>query len=141
MKKLLLLLFVASFGIAGSATAQKKSNKNCGNDKNKYSKKYDRRNDDRWDRNNGTYNNKYSSNAPRRVRDAFNRDYPNVSNVTWTKDRGVWTANFRRSGLFGGNSNVSYTANGERLGSNYNNRTARSESNKRPSGIFGNNNF
>lgn len=92
MKKLLLLLMVASVGIAGTATAQKKSNKNCGNDKNKY-----------------------SNNAPRQVRDAFNRDYPNASNVSWTKDRGVWTANFKRSGLFGGNSSVSYRANGQRI--------------------------
>lgn len=113
MKKLLLLLMVASVGIAGTATAQKKSNKNCGNDKNKYSKKYDRRNDDRYDRN-GSYS-KYSNNAPRQVRDAFNRDYPNASNVSWTKDRGVWTANFKRSGLFGGNSSVSYRANGQRI--------------------------
>ncbi len=113
MKKLLLLLMVASVGIAGTATAQKKSNKNCGNDKNKYSKKYDRRNDDRYDRN-GSYS-KYSNNAPRQVRDAFNRDYPDASNVSWTKDRGVWTANFKRSGLFGGNSSVSYRANGQRI--------------------------
>lgn len=113
MKKLLLLLMVASVGIAGTATAQKKSNKNCGNDKNKYSKKNDRRNDDRYDRN-GSYS-KYSNNAPRQVRDAFNRDYPNASNVSWTKDRGVWTANFKRSGLFGGNSSVSYRANGQRI--------------------------
>lgn len=113
MKKLLLLLMVASVGISGTATAQKKSNKNCGNDKNKYSKKYDRRNDDRYDRN-GSYS-KYSNNAPRQVRDAFNRDYPNASNVSWTKDRGVWTANFKRSGLFGGNSSVSYRANGQRI--------------------------
>lgn len=113
MKKLLLLLMVASVGIAGTATAQKKSKKDCGNDKNKYSKKYDRRNDDRYDRN-GSYG-KYNNNAPRQVRDAFNRDYPNASNVNWTKDRGVWTANFKRSGLFGGNSSVSYRANGQRV--------------------------
>jgi len=114
MKKLLLLLMVASVGIAGTATAQKKSNKKCGNDKNKYSKKYDRRNDDRYDQRNGSYG-KYSNNAPRPVRDAFYRDYPNASNVSWTKDRGVWTANFKRSGLFGGNSSVSYRANGQRV--------------------------
>lgn len=119
MKKLLLLLMLASFGIAGTATAQKKSNKNCDNDKNKYSKKYDRKKDDRrnddYDRRNVGYNN---NNAPRKVRDAFYRDYPNAKNVSWSKDRGVWTANFKNSGLFGGSRNVSYAANGRRLDNN-----------------------
>jgi hypothetical protein len=124
MKKVLLLLMVAAFGIAGTATAQKHSKKNCGNDKNKYSKKYDRngrydddRYNDRYDRN-VSYNNNYNGNAPRKVRDAFYRDYPNAQNVRWSKDRGVWTASFKNGGLFGGSNSVSYAANGQRVGNN-----------------------
>lgn len=144
MKKLLLLLMLASFGIAGTATAQKKSNKNCDNDKNKYSKKYDRKKDDRrnddYDRRNVGYNN----NAPRKVRDAFYRDYPNAKNVSWSKDRGVWTANFKNSGLFGGSRNVSYAANGRRLDNNNripdrrdnDNRTAKRSNNGTWDNIF-----
>jgi hypothetical protein len=119
MKKLLLLLVIAFFGIAGSATAQKKPKKNCDNNKN-YGKKYDQRNDDRYSRN-VNYNDRDSRNTPRKVRDAFYRDYPNASNVSWTKDRGVWTANFKRSGIFGGNTSVSYSANGQRVGNDNNN--------------------
>jgi hypothetical protein len=77
------------------------------------------RNDGSWnDQNNNRGNNQSAGNAPRKVRDAFYRDYPNASNVRWTKDRGVWTANFRSSGLFSGNRSVSYRANGERLNNN-----------------------
>ncbi len=80
-----------------------------------------RNDDDRYDR-------RYDQNsgqAPRKVRDAFYRDYPNASNVAWTKDRGIWSARFKRSGLFGGNTSVSYRANGERVSNNnlvFNNR-------------------
>lgn len=125
MKKLLLLLMVASFGIAGTATAQKHSKNKWDNGKNKHGKKYDRhdrhdrydddRYDNRYDRN-VSYNN-YNGNAPRRVRDAFYRDYPNAQNVRWTKNRGVWTASFKNGGLFGGSNSVSYAANGRRVGS------------------------
>jgi len=128
MKKLLLLLMVASVGIAGTATAQKKS-KHWGNDKNKYSKKYDR-NDDRYDHR----NDKYTSNAPRKVRDAFNRDFPNVSDVSWTKDRGIWTASFRKTGLFGGANSISYKANGQRVG-NSNNSIFGNRRNDRSAGV------
>jgi len=115
MKKLLLLLMVASVGIAGTATAQKKSK-----DHHKKYRKYDRRDDDdrNWQNQNGNYNGQYSNNAPRKVRDAFYRDYPNASNVRWTKDRGVWTASFRGGGVFGGSNSVSYRANGQRVGYN-----------------------
>ena len=130
MKKLLLLLMVASFGIAGTATAQKNSKKNCDNNNKNHSKKYDRNDNDRYDNDryerndrndrNGSYDNKYSTNTPRKVRDAFERDYPNASNVSWTKDRGVWTASFKKGGLFGGTNSVSYQANGQRVGNNNN---------------------
>ncbi|MBC7936908.1 MAG: hypothetical protein H7Y86_16295 [Rhizobacter sp.] len=143
MKKLLLLLSIASFGIGGTAMGQKKSKKNCDNNNKNYSKKYDRNNDDQYNRN-GSYNNKYTSNAPRKVRDAFERDYPNASNVSWTKERGVWTVSFKRSGLFGGSNSVSYQANGQRVntnnngifGSRDNDRTAKANTQKR-SGVFG----
>lgn len=153
MKKVLLLVMVAAFGIAGTATAQKHSKKNCGNDKNKYSKKYDRndrrydddRNDDRYDRN-VSYNNNNNGNAPRKVRDAFYRDYPNAQNVRWSKNRGVWTASFKNGGLFGGGNSVSYAANGQRVGNNnntvlgrnrgYDDRTARSNDTRSPKQIL-----
>jgi Ni/Co efflux regulator RcnB len=119
MKKLLLLLAMASFGIAGNATAQKKGKKNADHNKN-YGKKHEHRNHDDHNQN-VNYNDRYSKNTPRKVRDAFYRDYPNASNVSWTKDRGVWTANFKRSGIFGGNSSVSYAANGQRVNAGNNN--------------------
>lgn len=75
--------------------------------------RYDNRNDHRrYDKNSG----KYSKNTPRKVGDAFRRDFPNATNVSWTKDQGVWTATFNGGGLFNGNKSVSYRANGERIG-------------------------
>ncbi len=131
MKKLLLLLMVASFGIAGTATAQKKAKKNHPHDKHQHAKKHDRRYDDRRYENNRRNVHYYNNNAPRKVRDAFNRDYPNAKNITWTKDRGVWTASFKNGGLFGGNRSVSYAANGRRVDNNSRvyDRTARTERN------------
>ncbi len=54
---------------------------------------------------------KPSKNQPAKVRDAFQRDYPNASNVSWSKYRGDWTATFR-NGL--ARSTAVYHANGER---------------------------
>ncbi|RYY69281.1 MAG: hypothetical protein EOO13_09980 [Chitinophagaceae bacterium] len=139
MKKLLLLLMVASVGLTADAVAQGRGN---GNGKAKKYKKHQQqndrydngrydndRNDDRYDNDrnnrNDDYGNKYSKNAPRKVTDAFYRDYPNAGNVSWTKDRGVWTANFKRGGIFGGNNRVSYRANGQRIDNYNNNTTAR----------------
>jgi len=157
MKKLLLLSIVASLAFAGSASAQKNSKKNCDKDRSNnksYSKKQDRsrddnygynnRDDDRRDNNAVYASNKYNGNAPRKVRDAFSRDYPNAQNVSWTKDRGVWTAQFKRSGLFGGNTSVSYAANGQRVNNgnsvynNNNNRTARGTEPQRRKTVFEN---
>lgn len=80
----------------------------------------DRREDRYETRKNGDVNNnrtgKYSKNTPRKVGDAFRRDFPNATNVSWTKNQGVWTASFDGSGLLGGNKTVSYRANGERVG-------------------------
>ncbi len=148
MKKLFLLSIAAAISF-GALAQNKNSNKHKGKDqkhkshKNKNRGDDDRRDvdyprdprDDRYDndrrddrndndRRDNRYENDRSSNKnmPRKVRDAFQRDYPNASNVSWTKDRGVWTANFRRSGVFGGNNTVSYRANGQRVNTNNNNR-------------------
>lgn len=54
---------------------------------------------------------KPSKNQPAKVRAAFQRDYPNASNVQWTKCRGDWTATFNHSMY---RSTAVYHANGER---------------------------
>ena len=63
----------------------------------------------------GTFNSgngpKPSMNQPARVRAAFQRDYPNAANVSWSKYRGDWTATFG-NGLF--MSTALYHANGDR---------------------------
>jgi len=64
----------------------------------------------------GTYGNsdngpKASKNQPARVRAAFQRDYPNATNVSWSKYRGDWTATFG-NGIF--MSTALYHANGDR---------------------------
>lgn len=125
MKKLLLLFVVIALGWGNQAIAQKK-----GKSKKIKSEKHQNRqdrddddDDDRYDRNdrNGRdvrydqQNGKYAKNAPRKVRDALNRDYPNATNISWTKNRSIWTANFRNSGLFGGIRTASYKANGQRV--------------------------
>ena len=52
-----------------------------------------------------------SKNQPTKVSAAFQRDYPNAANVSWSKYRGDWTANFG-NGLY--RSTAVYHANGER---------------------------
>jgi hypothetical protein len=65
----------------------------------------------------GTYNSnhdnsgKYSKNLPSKVRSSFNRDYPNATNVSWTKNEGYWTATFP-NGIY--RTSVTYSANGQR---------------------------
>ena len=54
---------------------------------------------------------KYSKNTPAKVSESFMRDYPNASNVTWTKNQGYWMAVFS-DGLY--RTSVRYAANGER---------------------------
>lgn len=54
---------------------------------------------------------KPSKNQPAKVRSSFQRDYPNATNVRWTKCRGDWTATFG-NGVF--SSTAVYHANGER---------------------------
>jgi len=52
-----------------------------------------------------------SKNQPAKVRTAFQRDYPNAANVSWSKYRGDWTASFG-NGFY--RSTALYHANGER---------------------------
>jgi hypothetical protein len=54
---------------------------------------------------------KPSKNQPAKVRQAFAADYPNASNVSWSKYRGDWTATFS-NGLT--TSTAVYHANGRR---------------------------
>lgn len=54
---------------------------------------------------------KYSKNQPAKVRAAFANNYPNASNVSWSKYRGDWTATFN-NGIT--RSVAVYHANGER---------------------------
>jgi hypothetical protein len=54
---------------------------------------------------------KTSKNQPAKVRSAFANDYPNATNVSWSKYRGDWTATFN-NGI--GRSVAVYHANGQR---------------------------
>lgn len=134
MKKL--IIFTAAITIALSGMSQGKS-QGKGHNKNKSEKinthKSDNRHDDRDDRyesdrddrhkvgkrhendkiNQSGHNGKYSKNQPAKVRAAFHRDFPNATNVTWTKDRGYWTATFS-NGILNTNT-VTYAANGQRI--------------------------
>ena len=76
----------------------------------------DERDDRQEDRSYGKHSGKYSKNTPHKVGEAFRRDFPNATNVSWTKDQGIWTASFGGGGLFNGTKTVSYRANGERVG-------------------------
>jgi hypothetical protein len=54
---------------------------------------------------------KPSKNQPARVRAAFQKDYPNATNISWSKYRGNWTSTFRNGSFL---STALYHANGER---------------------------
>ena len=54
---------------------------------------------------------KPTKNQPAKVRAAFNADYPNASNVEWSKYRGDWTARFANGPFL---STAVYHANGAR---------------------------
>lgn len=137
------LLFVLGAGLCFGASAQ--NDKGNGRGKSHHSEKQEKHDDDDDDGNddhqgrgkhhkekhdNDNSEGKYSKNAPAKVREAFNRDFPNASNVSWTKSRNIWTARFNGS-VFGTNR-ASYTANGTRV----NNPSAASTTSKRPR-IFG----
>ncbi|MFZ1527646.1 MAG: hypothetical protein WAT19_02785 [Ferruginibacter sp.] len=140
MKKYL-LLFAISAGLSLGAVAQNEQGKDHGKSHNK--EKKEKHNDDNhgeYDDNGGQQkhgsknhdNNrggKYAKNAPAKVREAFNRDFPNATAVSWTKNRNIWTASF--SGSIFGTRQASYTANGTRVNKNS------TSSSKRKTGIFG----
>ncbi|HET6769128.1 MAG TPA: hypothetical protein VFH08_17075 [Chitinophagaceae bacterium] len=129
MKKFLLVLtgFIFSLTIIAQAN---KSDKAKGKDKSKVTKsakqgieqkekeakvkkQHDEHNRKIWDgtSDKGGKGPMLSKNQPAKVRAAFQRDYPNASNVRWYKYRGDWTASFG-NGLF--MSTAVYHANGER---------------------------
>lgn len=125
MKKLLIL--TAAFTIALSGMAQDK-HKGKGHDKDKDKSEHHDKNksddrdddDERNDRNRSDDNDesnrrkngsKISKNVPAKVRVSFNRDYPNATNVSWTKNKNFWTASFL-NGVF--RNSVTYAANGQR---------------------------
>jgi len=54
---------------------------------------------------------KPSKNQPAKVSAAFQRDYPNAGNISWSKYRGDWTATFQNSPFI---STAVYHANGQR---------------------------
>jgi len=54
---------------------------------------------------------KASKNQPAKVSAAFQRDYPNAGNISWSKYRGDWTATFQNSPFI---STAVYHANGDR---------------------------
>ncbi len=128
MKQVLTLSFalILSFAVSAQGKSQGKgkgndkaktttsSNKSKGNDKS--SKEIKDRTDHEkkiWE---GTYKSaadgpKASKNQPAKVRESFMRDYPNASNVYWSKYRGDWTATFRNGPWM---STAVYHANGDR---------------------------
>ena len=145
MKKTITFILAISIGLAGMAQGKsngkghaKKSDKHQkhANKKSTSDDGYDR-NDDRYDRNDDNQNRrnnntgKYSKNLPSKVRAAFNNDYPNATNVTWTKSNGHWTATFP-NGIY--RRSVTYAANGQRV--NQNGSTSRRSTNNQDGSIW-----
>ena len=129
MKKTLTLLLAFSMAIAAMAQGKGKghdkdkndkhsdgkSNHHDGNDDNNNNGIYrERKDDDKVDHQKKNKNYSYTKNLPSKVRAAFSRDFPNATNVTWTKSNGNWTATFNRSIL--GRTTATYHANGQRIG-------------------------
>lgn len=124
MKKL--LLFTLTVFISTILLAQKQKEKDkpgkekkeardvvLGNEKKQSDNKPNKNVDVIWD---GTKDNdgggpKYSKNQPAKVRAAFAHDYPNATNISWSKYRGDWTASFN-GGI--ARSVAVYHANGQR---------------------------
>lgn len=128
MKHLLILLFASLLSIAisaqgnsqGKAKGNEKSTAATTTDKSNEKEKDNKDVKDRADHEKkiwqGTYTKttdgpKPSKNQPAKVRVSFQRDYPNATNVYWSKYRGDWTATFR-NGLW--MSTAVYHANGDR---------------------------
>jgi hypothetical protein len=129
MKRVLFLLTALTFSVAIIAQGNSGANKDKGkpvtagqpgnSDKSKDKEKADKEKKERTDHDKkiweGTSDKsggpKASKNQPAKVREAFQRDYPNATNVYWTKYRGDWTATFG-NGIW--RSTAVYHANGER---------------------------
>ncbi|MEO7445247.1 MAG: hypothetical protein ABIT96_09635 [Ferruginibacter sp.] len=115
----IITLVAAAALLASQSFAQGKSQGKGNSGKVKsHSNVQQNRNTDNHHQNTTVYNNntnttqgKYSKNTPAKVGDAFYRDYPNASNVSWSKDRGDWTATFG-NGVW--RSTAVYHANGQR---------------------------
>ncbi len=137
MKKITLMAALVFMGMGAIAQNNGKGNGKANKSNNGKNEKVDvtgrqkgntKAKDRRWDDDddrNGRYENnrgnqgngKYSKNVPTRVHQAFYNDYPNARDVSWTKNRGTWTAHFD-GGLFGGTRSATYHANGNRIGTN-----------------------
>lgn len=128
MKRILFLLTALTFSIAIMAQGNSGANKDKAKDKSKpasVDKSKDKEKADKekkekadhdkkiWEgtSDKGGAGPKASKNQPAKVRAAFQRDYPNATNVYWTKYRGDWTATFG-NGIW--RSTAVYHANGER---------------------------
>ena len=120
MKKLFTFAIVFLIGTTLPAQKQKQKN-NPGNSKQEarnevlgpQKNKADKDIDAVWDgaKDSNGESSKPSKNQPAKVRAAFASDYPNASNVSWSKYRGDWTATFN-NGLV--RSVAVYHANGQR---------------------------
>lgn len=138
MKKTLTFILAISIGLAGMAQGKSngKGHAKKADKHQKHANKNGRSDDDRYERNDDYQNNrnttgKYSKNLPAKVRAAFNNDYPNASNVTWTKSNGHWTATFP-NGIY--RRSVTYAANGQRV--NNNGATTRRSTNTQDGSIW-----
>jgi hypothetical protein len=106
---------VSNSDVPGNSGGQGNTDKSKGKDKDK--EKEDKIKSDDHDRkvwdgvDGGSGCGKASKNQPAKVRSNFARDYPNATNIRWTKCRGDWTARFG-NGLF--LSTAVYHANGDR---------------------------
>jgi len=126
MKKF--LLFITGFVFSLTMIAQgNSSDKGKGKDKSKNEKSVIQKNSEQiakekkvkgehdkkiWEGTSGNSGNVGASkNQPAKVRAAFQRDYPNATNVSWSKYRGDWAATFG-NGIF--MSTALYHANGDR---------------------------
>ena len=127
MKKILLLITGFVFSLTMIAQGNS-SDKGKGKDKSKNEKSVIQKNSEQiakekkvkdehsekvWEGTSGNSGNgpQLSKNQPAKVRAAFQRDYPNATNVSWSKYRGDWTATFG-NGIF--MSTALYHANGDR---------------------------
>jgi len=130
MKRILFLLTALTFSVAIMAQGNSGANKDKAKDKGKATttgqpgnskdkEKADKEKKEKTDNEKKVWEGtsdksgspKASKNQPAKVRSSFQRDYPNATNVYWTKYRGDWTATFG-NGVW--RSTAVYHANGER---------------------------